>query len=115
MSHWTLNVICCIFTVNCFAAGRLLCSSSWFLIAIILSFGICNLFFFIVSGSLMSKYKHTDSLYNSGLVCGRLLDINRALLQQVEVTISVVWDQNQIPIPTSGNIYIYTSSLASVS
>lgn len=55
----------------------------------------------------MSKYKHTDSLYNSGLVCGRLLDINRALLQQVEVTISVVWDQNQIPIPTSGNIYIY--------
>lgn len=67
----------------------------------------------------MSKYKHTDSLYNSGLVCGRLLDINCALLQQVEVTISVVWDQNQIPIPTSGNIYryiyIYTSSLASVS
>lgn len=55
----------------------------------------------------MSKYKHTDSLYNSGLVCGRLLDINRALLQQVEVTISVVWDQNQIPIPTSGNIYRY--------
>lgn len=55
----------------------------------------------------MSKYKHTESLYNSGLVCGRLLDINRALLQQVEVTISVVWDQNQIPIPTTGNIYIY--------
>lgn len=40
ISHWTLNLICCVFTVNCFATGRLLCSSSWFLIAIILSFGI---------------------------------------------------------------------------
>ncbi|XP_004567786.1 phosphatidylinositol 3-kinase C2 domain-containing subunit gamma [Maylandia zebra] len=59
--------------------------------------------FSAATASLMSKYKHTESLYNSGLVCGRLLDINRALLQQVEVTISVVWDQNQIPIPTSVN------------
>nr|XP_046249410.1 phosphatidylinositol 4-phosphate 3-kinase C2 domain-containing subunit gamma [Scatophagus argus]XP_046249411.1 phosphatidylinositol 4-phosphate 3-kinase C2 domain-containing subunit gamma [Scatophagus argus] len=54
---------------------------------------------------LQSKYKHTDSIHNSGLVWGRLLQIHPALLQQVEVIVSVAseWGSQQLPIPTAVN------------
>lgn len=69
-------------------------------------FHIGNLFFFTVSGRLMSRYKHTDDVHNSGVVWGRLFQIHPALLLQVEVNVSVAteWDNQQIPVPTTGKI-----------
>lgn len=63
-------------------------------------------FLFSISGRLMSHYKHTDSIHNSGVVWGRMLHIHPALLQQVEVTVSVAteWDEYQVPLPTTGKI-----------
>ncbi|XP_033823985.1 phosphatidylinositol 3-kinase C2 domain-containing subunit gamma isoform X1 [Periophthalmus magnuspinnatus] len=53
---------------------------------------------------LMSRYKHTDE-HNTGIVWARLLHIHPALLQQVEVTVSVAtdWDNHQLPFPTPVN------------
>ncbi|XP_035521739.1 phosphatidylinositol 4-phosphate 3-kinase C2 domain-containing subunit gamma [Morone saxatilis] len=61
--------------------------------------------FCAATSKLMSRYKHTDSVHNSGMVCGRLLHIHPALLQQVEVNITVAtdWDDHQIPFPTTVN------------
>ncbi|XP_056244191.1 phosphatidylinositol 3-kinase C2 domain-containing subunit gamma isoform X1 [Seriola aureovittata] len=54
---------------------------------------------------LMSQHKHTDSVHNSGVVWGRLLQIHPALLQQLEVTVSVAteWENQQVPFPTPVN------------
>ncbi|XP_026221877.1 phosphatidylinositol 4-phosphate 3-kinase C2 domain-containing subunit gamma [Anabas testudineus] len=61
--------------------------------------------FSAATSKLMSRYKHTDSVHNSGVVWSRVLYIHSALLQQVEVTVSVAteWDNNQIPLPTTVN------------
>ncbi|XP_051237349.1 phosphatidylinositol 3-kinase C2 domain-containing subunit gamma [Dicentrarchus labrax] len=61
--------------------------------------------FCAATSKLMSRYKHTDSVHNSGMVCGRLLYIHPALLQQVEVNVTVAtdWDDHQIPFPTTVN------------
>lgn len=80
----------------------LLCVSCWF-------FTLWACFFFAVSGSLMSKYSHSDAAHNPGVVWGRILDIHHALLQQEEVTISVLYENTQIPIPTPGNTCIYST------
>ncbi|KAG7521545.1 phosphatidylinositol 4-phosphate 3-kinase C2 domain-containing subunit gamma [Solea senegalensis] len=57
------------------------------------------------TSKLMSRHKHTDSVHNSGVVWGRVLQIHPALLQQVEVNVSVAteWSDHQLPIPTSVN------------
>ncbi|KAK2842453.1 hypothetical protein Q5P01_012653 [Channa striata] len=54
---------------------------------------------------LMSQYKHTDTVHNSGLVWARVLHVHPALLQEVVVNISVAteWDNHQIPFPTPVN------------
>ncbi|PWA22398.1 hypothetical protein CCH79_00016955, partial [Gambusia affinis] len=55
------------------------------------------------TSQLMSRYKHTDRIHNSGIVWGRLLNIHLALLQQeVKVTISEN-DTIEFPIPTPVN------------
>ncbi|XP_073328066.1 phosphatidylinositol 3-kinase C2 domain-containing subunit gamma [Pagrus major] len=61
--------------------------------------------FCAATSNLMSHYKHADSVHNSGVVWGRMLHIHPALLQQVEVTVSVAteWDDNQVPLPTTVN------------
>lgn len=72
-----------------------------------------NLFFFPVSGRLTSRYKHTDSVHNSGVVWGRLLQVHPALLQQVEVNVSVAteWNNNQLPFPTTGKINQHSTTV----
>lgn len=54
---------------------------------------------------LMSRFPHTDGVYNSGIVWGRLSHVHPVLLQEEEVTVSVAtdWDTHQIPFPTKGN------------
>ncbi|XP_013872246.1 phosphatidylinositol 4-phosphate 3-kinase C2 domain-containing subunit gamma [Austrofundulus limnaeus] len=54
---------------------------------------------------LMSQYKYTDKVYNSGVVFCQLLHIHPALLQQVEVTVCISSEQNnhQVPLPTPVN------------
>uniref|UniRef100_A0A3Q1EU31 Phosphatidylinositol-4-phosphate 3-kinase catalytic subunit type 2 gamma n=1 Tax=Acanthochromis polyacanthus TaxID=80966 RepID=A0A3Q1EU31_9TELE len=62
-------------------------------------------FFCAAVSQLMSRHKHTESAHNSDVVWGRVSHIHPALLQQVEVTVSVAteWDNNQIPFPTTVN------------
>lgn len=54
---------------------------------------------------LMSRFPHTDGVYNSGIVWGRLSHVHPVLLQEEEVTVSVAtdWDTHQIPFPTKVN------------
>ncbi|XP_042268176.1 phosphatidylinositol 4-phosphate 3-kinase C2 domain-containing subunit gamma [Thunnus maccoyii] len=61
--------------------------------------------FCAATSKLMSHYKHTDSVHNSGVVWGRVSHLHPALLQQVELTISVAtdYDTHQIPFPTTVN------------
>ncbi|XP_019933710.2 phosphatidylinositol 3-kinase C2 domain-containing subunit gamma isoform X1 [Paralichthys olivaceus] len=57
------------------------------------------------TSKLMSRHKHTDNVHNSGVLWGRVLQVHPALLQQVEVTVSLAteWGNNQIPFPTTVN------------
>lgn len=73
------------------------------------------LFVSTVSGRLVSRYKHTDDVHNSGVVWGRLFHVHPALLQQVEVTVSVAtnWDTQQLPFPITGKTLIYQPSTLS--
>eukprot|EP00064_Thunnus_orientalis_P007363 superscaffoldBa00000813_g7383 len=61
--------------------------------------------FCAATSKLMSRYKHTDSVHNSGVVWGRVSHLHPALLQQVELTVSVAtdYDTHQIPFPTTVN------------
>uniref|UniRef100_UPI003AAED8B4 phosphatidylinositol 3-kinase C2 domain-containing subunit gamma isoform X2 n=1 Tax=Centroberyx gerrardi TaxID=166262 RepID=UPI003AAED8B4 len=61
--------------------------------------------FSTATSKLMSRYRHTDSVHNSGVVWSRVLPIHPALLRQAEVTVSVatVWDSHQLPFPTTLN------------
>ncbi|KAM7396919.1 hypothetical protein PAMP_019924 [Pampus punctatissimus] len=61
--------------------------------------------FSAATSKLMSRYKHTDSVHNSGVIWGRMLHIHPALLQQVEltVTVSMDYDTHQLPVPTTAN------------
>ncbi|XP_029909790.1 phosphatidylinositol 4-phosphate 3-kinase C2 domain-containing subunit gamma isoform X2 [Myripristis murdjan] len=57
------------------------------------------------TSKLMSRYKYTDSVHNSGVVWARVLPIHPSLLQQAEVTVTVAteWDGHQLPFPTTLN------------
>ncbi|KAF7224184.1 phosphatidylinositol 3-kinase C2 domain-containing subunit gamma isoform X2 [Nothobranchius furzeri] len=57
------------------------------------------------TSKLMSKYKHTDRTHNPGIIWGRLLYVHPALLQQVEVMVSVSTEDanHQLPLPTPVN------------
>ncbi|KAL6106530.1 pik3c2g [Pungitius sinensis] len=61
--------------------------------------------FCAATSSLVSRHRHTDVLHNSGLVWSRLLRIHPALLQEVEVNVSVAteWGHQQLPFPTAVN------------
>ncbi|XP_069564216.1 phosphatidylinositol 3-kinase C2 domain-containing subunit gamma isoform X1 [Brachyistius frenatus] len=61
--------------------------------------------FCAATSKLMSRYKHTDGVSNCGVVWSRVLEIHPALLQQVEVIVSVAieWESHQVPFPTSVN------------
>lgn len=58
---------------------------------------------FSVRFRLLSRYPHTDHVHNSGVVWGRVSRVHPALLQQVEVTVSVAmeWNNNQLPLTTA--------------
>lgn len=66
----------------------------------------CELLFISLSNSLLSRYEHTDEVHNSGVVWGRVSQVHAALLQQVEVTVSVAteWNQSQLPLATTRKI-----------
>ncbi|XP_031725847.1 phosphatidylinositol 4-phosphate 3-kinase C2 domain-containing subunit gamma [Anarrhichthys ocellatus] len=61
--------------------------------------------FCAATSKLMSRYRHADSLQNSGAVWSRLSRIHPALLQQAEVNVSVAteWGHHQLPFPTTVN------------
>ncbi|XP_068459618.1 phosphatidylinositol 3-kinase C2 domain-containing subunit gamma [Clinocottus analis] len=61
--------------------------------------------FCAATSRLMSRYRHADSLHNSGVVWSRLSRIHPDLLQQVEVNLSVAteWENHQLPFPTTVN------------
>ncbi|XP_029952921.1 phosphatidylinositol 4-phosphate 3-kinase C2 domain-containing subunit gamma [Salarias fasciatus] len=58
--------------------------------------------FCATTSRLKSRYKHTDSAHNSGMVRCRLLHVHPALMQDVEVTVSVAtdWHPDPLPFPT---------------
>lgn len=66
----------------------------------------CELLFIPLSNSLLSRYQHTDEVHNSGVVWGRVSQVHAALLQQVEVTVSVAteWNHSQLPLATTRKI-----------
>lgn len=51
----------------------------------------------------MSRHEHADAVHNSGVVWGRVSQVHPALLQHMEVTVSVAteWNNTQLPIPTT--------------
>ncbi|XP_062318498.1 phosphatidylinositol 3-kinase C2 domain-containing subunit gamma isoform X1 [Osmerus eperlanus] len=57
------------------------------------------------TSKLMSRYPHSDSWSNAGLVWGRVLSIHPSLLQKAQVTVSVAtsWAAHQIPFCTTLN------------
>lgn len=59
-----------------------------------------------LSNSLLSRHEHADEVHNSGVVWGRVSQVHAALLQQVEVTVSVAteWNQSQLPLATTREI-----------
>uniref|UniRef100_UPI0037E89608 phosphatidylinositol 3-kinase C2 domain-containing subunit gamma n=1 Tax=Semicossyphus pulcher TaxID=241346 RepID=UPI0037E89608 len=61
--------------------------------------------FCAATSKLSSRYKHTDSVHNPGVVWARVSHVHPALLQRVEVNISVArdWDNHQLPFPTTVN------------
>ncbi|KAF7663980.1 hypothetical protein LDENG_00192830 [Lucifuga dentata] len=61
--------------------------------------------FSAAASRLMSRYQQTHAAHKSGLVWSRVLPIHPTLLQQAEVTVSVVmdWDSHHIPFPTMLN------------
>lgn len=59
--------------------------------------------FISLPNRLLSRYEHTDEVHNSGVVWGRVSQVHAALLQQVEVTVSVAteWNHSQLPLATT--------------